>query len=93
MGKMINAFCKILEVEGLYSLQHMVFDTYSTVERNKENPAIPSQCPIGPKQNSERARFSVSGFVCDRKKGGPCFEQSSGGSRIGSAGNPIDNTM
>ena len=40
MGKMINTFCKILEVEGLYRLQNMLFDNYSTVQRRKENPAI-----------------------------------------------------
>jgi hypothetical protein len=38
------------------------------------------------KQNSERTRLSVSGLVCNRKKGGPYFEKSMGGSRIGSAG-------
>jgi hypothetical protein len=87
MGMMID------EVEGLYRLQHMLPDTYSTVQRRKEYPAIPPQCQMGPKQNSERARFSVSGIVCDRKKGGPCIEQSIGGSRIRSAGFPIDNIM
>jgi hypothetical protein len=39
-GKVINTFCKILEVDGLYRLQNMLFDTYSTVQRRKENPAI-----------------------------------------------------
>jgi hypothetical protein len=72
--------------------KHAVRCLFHRAEKERE-PRDPIVVSNRPKQNSERPRFSVSGLVCNRKKGGPYFEQSTGGSRIGSAGAPIDNTM